>query len=408
MPPPSLLAVTSEPPWPLSTGGHIRTYYLAKALATRFRVRLVTGSSEHASLPDLVSEGVEPMVVRLPPRRFATEAKRVASAAVRSEPYVMYRRHDWPAIRATVTAAVKAERPDVLYLDHLDSFVYASLAPHTTCVVADLHNVYSLLALRTANEARGFRRVYLRHEARLLARFEARCARRCDVLTAVSPAEADYFRGLGGRDVRVVPNGVDCRRYTSLPLGRDSDVSTILYVGAMSWSPNANAARFLAEAVLPIVRRTLPSARLRIVGRDPLPEVAALARLPGVTVTGSVETVLPHLAEAHLLAVPLEAGGGTRLKILEAFAAGLPVVSTQVGAEGLAAQPGVHFLQAERSEFASTVLALLRDSERRRRLAAAARELVEAQYDWAAVGQRAIDAIFDGIARRPRALGDRF
>src|SRR5439155_18512255 len=130
---------------------------------------------------------------------------------------------------------------------------------------------------------------------------------------------------LGAKSAVLVPNGVDCSAFASLPLER-SGGPVLLYVGAMSWRPNAQAAIFLAKEVLPVVRRTIAEARLRIVGRDPPAELLALRGLPGVEVTGGVPDVVPYFAEAQMLAVPLESGGGTRLKILEAFAAGLPVV----------------------------------------------------------------------------------
>jgi glycosyltransferase involved in cell wall biosynthesis len=314
----------------------------------------------------------------------------------------MYKRHDWRPIQQALRQTIETERPDVLYMDHLDSFVYSHVAPKGTCLALDLHNVYSLIAARTAQESSAMRRVYLNREARLLRKMEAECARRCDVLTAVSTEEAEYFRGLGNAHVHVVPNGVDCQRYAELPVGRKGGVPTILYLGAMSWRPNVAAAQFLAADVLPSVREVVPDAVLRIVGRDPLPEVVALARRPGVSVTGAVDSVVPYLAEAHVLAVPLESGGGTRLKILEAFAAGLPVVSTPVGAEGIDAQPGVHFLQADRPQFARALVAALCDGDTRQRLPSAARQLVLEKYDWRAVGERAIDAILDGLGRRER------
>ena len=405
--PPSVLAITSEPPWPLNTGGHLRTHYILRALAGRFRLRLITGSAVPVDLAELSARGVESTVVDLPSRSARTEAGRVARAAFSQQPYVMYRRHDWKAVREAVRSAIAVERPDVLYLDHLDSFLYAQLAPPGTRLAIDLHNIYSLIAERTAQETSGIRRLYLNREASLLRRVEKECARRCDVITAVSADEARWFQDLGHDNVHTVPNGVDCQRYHGLPEGRKDGEPTILYLGAMSWRPNATAAQFLASEVLPIVRNEVPGAALRIVGRDPLPEVSALGKLPGVTVTGAVESVMPHLAEAHVLAVPLESGGGTRLNILVAVAAGVPGVSATVGAEGIDAIPGVHFLQAERPQFARALVTALQDQTTCRQLPIAARRLVLEKYDWRAVGARAIDAILDGLARHPRSLDGR-
>jgi glycosyltransferase involved in cell wall biosynthesis len=161
----------------------------------------------------------------------------------------------------------------------------------------------------------------------------------------------------------------------------------------MSWPPNIHAARILAREILPEVRTKFPQARLRIVGRDPTPAVRELQTLPGVEVTGTVPSIVPHLAEAHVLAVALESGGGTRLKILEAFAAGLPVVSTSVGCEGLRAGHDEHLIIAGRSGFADALVEVLGDKTRANTLARKARALAVESYDWTSIGQSACRAL---------------
>ncbi len=163
----------------------------------------------------------------------------------------------------------------------------------------------------------------------------------------------------------------------------------MLYVGDMSWGPNISAAVFLARHVLPKIQETIPGSRLRIVGRNPAPEVMSLAKLPGTEVTGSVPDIKPHLREAGVLAVPLDSGGGTRFKILEAFAAGLPVVSTPVGCEGLLAEHETHLLISDRDDFADQLLRLFSENTLAHRLAARARDLARDRYDWTMVGKTA-------------------
>jgi len=209
---------------------------------------------------------------------------------------------------------------------------------------------------------------------------------------AVSDREADYLRTAAASSIRTIPNGVDCQALADLPMGRPTQ-SAILFLGTMSWGPNADAARFLARNVLPVIRRQRPDVRLMIIGRDPPSDIAALGGSSGIEVTGSVPSVKSFLANAAALVVPLDAGGGTRLKILEAFAAGLPVVSTTVGIEGIAADAGVHFLQAERPSFAQVILDLVNVPARGTQLAERARVLAQAKYDWRQIGAKAVDAI---------------
>ncbi len=434
-----VLAITSELPWPLNTGGHIRTFHLLRSLAEQFDVRLLTvveaDGVEH--LEQLRSVGIDVRAAIVGPRRPWTEATRVAAAAIRREPYVMYCRHDRGELRRLVRDELARETPDVVYFDHLDPFVFRPLIPAGVRLIADLHNVYSRLTERVADEHRGPKGIYLRREATLLAAIEQRVACAADVVMTVSSEEQETFRGLGGRDVRLVPNGVDCRAYAHLPVGRamlppphracpggsrafalrscgdskdlssaeareplgqaqwglDSTAPTLLYLGAMSWQPNAKAAEFLAREVLPSVRQRFPNARLQLVGRNPGSEVLALGNLPGVEVAANVPDVGVYLAQATLLAVPLDSGGGTRLKILEAFAAGLPVVSTPIGCEGIDATDGKHLWIAPRDSFADAICDALSQPEASRCLAENARQLAWDRYDWSAIGREACEAV---------------
>jgi glycosyltransferase involved in cell wall biosynthesis len=392
---PSVLAVTSELPWPLDRGGHLRTFHLLRALATANRVRLIAPSCDpdEGAARALRDAGIELLSVRVARRRQAAEALRVVHATVAAEPYVLYRRHRWSAVCAALRSAVAQDPPDVCYLDHLDSFVYAGACGSTPLAI-DLHNVYSELAARTALEQRQpLLRWFLTREAAALARMEQRAVTAVRVTMAVSERDQRYYSDLGARAVYLAPNGVDCAAYASLPEARRTGDPLILFIGAMSWAPNVSAARFLAAEVLPRVRFEIPGARLRIVGRDAGPEVHALARIEGVEVTGTVPDVIPHLAAAHVLAVPLDAGGGTRLKILEAFAAGLPVVSTPIGAEGLDVIHGRDLWLATRARFSEGVVQMLRNRQRAATLAAHARQLVIDRYDWSAIGRIACAAV---------------
>lgn len=398
---PSVLAVTSEVPWPLNSGGHLRTFHLLRTLTTRFDVRLVapTRGNDEAGRAALERAGVTLRLVPVSPRRHLSEAVKVAMSAVRREPYVLFARHRRRAVWRALAAEAAHERPDVLYLDHLDSLVYADAVPDVP-VVIDLHNVYSRLASRAADEVPGrVRRRYLAGEARLLARRELLAARKAHTILAVSDDDAGYFSTLGAARVVVVPNGVDCSAYAGASAAPPGP-PTLLYVGALDWPPNASAARLLATDVLAAVRQRVPAAHVTIVGKNPPPEVLALARSqPHVEVAGNVRDIVPYFRSAHVLAVPLEAGGGTRLKILEAFAAGLPVVSTPVGCEGIDGVHEEHLLVADRPQFADAIVRVLLDPAAARKRADRAQQMAQQCYDWSEVGRRAIDAVANAAAQ---------
>lgn len=279
-----------------------------------------------------------------------------------------------------------------------------SIAPgHTPRKVLTLHNVHFAQDRRIAAiEPSVRRRVMKRCNAQWMWHYEPRIARRFDRIIAVSE---DDRRTLLARDgslpIDVVPNGVDTRALQPLPepTGRPS----LLFVGSMAYRPCADAATWLVRDILPRLRATLPDLEVWIVGKLPPADVLALAG-PGVFVMGEVPDVVPYYARASLAIVPLRAGGGTRLKILESMALGRAVVSTTLGAEGLEVSDGRDIMLADTVDVtADAIVRLLHDPSLRAAITKAARTLVERRYDWDDIAARLV-AILDAVAS-PSAEG---
>lgn len=391
----TLLAITSEPPWPLDSGGHLRTFNLLDALAAHFDVHLICPASENritsSGLPQDSACTIE--CVTVPDRTLLGEAGRVVSAQLSGQPYSMYRRHDWPALRRRWTNALDERKPQYVWLDHIDSFQYCpDMTGMQFRTILDMHNVYSLILSRLADECTNpLKRFALMSEARRMTRMERLACRSVDVVVAVSNREAEHFAGLGAKHVCVAPNGVNAvgvPEHSPRPSAADSPV--ILFLGAMSWQPNISAAIHLARTVLPAVKARYPGVRLNLVGKDPVEPVRELANLAGVTVTGTVPDIEPYLSEATVMVVPLESGGGTRLKILESFAVGLPVVSTPVGIEGIDAENGVHLRVAELDDFPEAIFSVF-DNLADRRMTDNARNLVRSTYEWSTIAGNTAD-----------------
>jgi glycosyltransferase involved in cell wall biosynthesis len=200
----------------------------------------------------------------------------------------------------------------------------------------------------------------------------------------------DDRRILGYDNVRVLPNCVDLPE--KAPSGEFEVPQRLLFIGKLDYHPNVDAVLFFCQTIFPLIRQVEPRAHLYIVGRDPPAEIRALHTGTDVVVTGTVPDTTPYFNAAGIVIVPLRTGGGTRVKILEAFAHRKAVVSTTIGCEGLAVEQGVHLYQADTPrDFAARCVALMSDASMRRALGIAGRELVESHYS---------QAVFQGTVRR--------
>jgi sugar transferase (PEP-CTERM/EpsH1 system associated) len=236
-------------------------------------------------------------------------------------------------------------------------------------------------------------------EWRKLLTFERHWVRRFPMCVAVSERDAATLQYMSPEtQVHIVPNGVDSRYFA--PRANQHDPQTLLFFGTLSYGPNAEGLIWFCQEILPRVRRSRPDVKLEVVGLDPPPRVADLGRLPGVQVTGFVPDIRPKLWSATICVVPLLVGGGTRLKILEALAAGCPVISTAIGADGLSLVEGEHLLIADTpDQFARGILTLLESAELRRRLADAGREAVTQRYDWEQIALQLESACEQAVRR---------
>jgi glycosyltransferase involved in cell wall biosynthesis len=239
-----------------------------------------------------------------------------------------------------------------------------------------------------------------------MMRYERNAVRRFHHVIAVSEHDRSLMEAwVEGSRITVVPTGVDLEQYRP-DFDHKPEAPIVMFVGAMDWEPNVDAMEYFCDQIWPSVLVQTPAARLRIVGRNPGDRVRRLAS-DSVQVTGRVPSVAEHLREASAVVVPLRIGGGTRLKIYEAMAAGKAVVSTSIGAEGLDVHHGRDIVLADSPRsFADAVVMLLRDDNLRRRYERSAAELA-AQYDWSAIGDKfghALQVISGQITNAPDGI----
>ena len=377
-------------PFPPLGGGLTRTFHLLRALAPRHDLVLAafTYGGQHDAPPFRVD-------VKTAPWQWSQDYQEMigvdVAAAQRAVVKLTYESNDpWfvsvsnPTAMEEVLREVLRTHVDVVLLEGTPLARLLPMLPPETPRVLDLLDVHSVIARREADAAR-VGDTAARREADRTLRFERAAAQSCDRCLAVSSEDAAAARDLLGLDrVDVVPNGVDTSFFT--PSLRPDDGS-LLFTGRMNYGPNVDAVCYFVDEILPLVRREMPDTRLHVVGTDPPENVRSLAS-EAVTVHGRVPDVRPYHERAAVIVVPIRQGGGTRLKVLEAAAAGKAIVSTSPGVEGLPFGHGREVLVADSpSDFASAVVALLRDAGLRAELGTRARA-VACAYDWSAIGKK--------------------
>lgn len=359
--------ITKFLPVPADSGGKQRSLALLERLVGVGDVTICAfddGSADHESLRRL---GVK---VRTAPRPGAVDT--LLGVA---------RRRSISAGRFSSRALLREIRDEARVPPDCLVVVYSQLAPYANVVdarhkVLDLQNVESSLLASYAASGRGLSSVPAWVESRAVRRIERTALRTYDTISVVSETDRTRLPGFHRR-VLVCPNG--WQPGSPLPASTEPVVA---FVGLLGWAPNADAAVWLAEQVWPHVRRAMPEARLVLVGREPTAAVRALSR-DDIAVTGTVPEVTPYLARARVAVAPLRAGGGSRLKILEALDAGRPVVATTIGAEGLEHLVGRGILLADDpADYAKTVVELLRDPERAASLGRQGNAAVAERFSW--------------------------
>ncbi len=237
-----------------------------------------------------------------------------------------------------------------------------------------------------------------------LARHESRAFRDADLVWVCSEEERAHLAGLvpAGRVV-VIPNGVDTTLFS--PLDVTPMRGRLVFFGRLDYFPNADAVVFFAREILPLIRQHVPNAELVVAGPGAGSELRGLAeRTTGLRLVGPLTDLRPLIASAEAVVVPLRSGGGTRLKILEALAMAKAVVSTSLGAEGLALRSGHDaFIADLPEEFASAVIEILRDADARERVGKAGRDRVRESYDWGGIETRMLSSISAAGARESEA-----
>ena len=407
----NILMLSSTFPYPPSRGGtEIRTFNLLKYLQHRHQVTLVTQrhervlDSEVEALKNWVSNLVvfplstEPSQVGM--SRLLGKVRRFTESVVKATPpNVLYRYS--PEIQAWVDTFVQAGKCDAIACEHSVNEIY--VRPEFKNSVPTVVNVHSSIYGWVSNHlAMGASQNPLRDRlylALLLARYEQRyCSKFSQIVVTTEDDRQQLLKLCPDASIRVIPNGVDLSVFPS----RSADPAGygLIFVGDMSAEHNIEAARFFTIEVLPKLQQRYPDTTFTIAGARPTTEVINLGNYPGVMVTGRVPSIVEYLHQAKVCVVPLRTGLGIKNKTLEAMAAGVPVVGSNRGLEGLTVDGVDTPLRALRAnqvgEYIDAISKLFEDSEMRSQLSHNGRTLVELEYTWEKAGQSYEQVLLNG------------
>jgi len=379
---PRALFLSPEPPYPLHGGGALRSASLLHYLAAHANVDLIVfrqpGGPDPAKLlpPDLVRRVV---TIDLPWHRTGGAARALRNAwrlARRTPPLV----DRFAGFESQIAAAVAGQSYAVGIIEHFWCAAYwTQIAPVCRRTVLDLHNIESVLHSRCAETERGATALaHASFAAAALKRERAWMPRFSQILVTSDP-DAKLARERAPRvQVTVYPNAVPM-----VPVPSQTPDQAVVFSGNLEYHPNISAVRFFREEIWPILREQWPSLVWRLIGKNPDAIRAWTSHDSRIEVRGPVDDAISELARSQVAVAPIRAGSGTRLKILEAWAAGVPVVSTTLGAEGLPVRDGEHLLLADSGvEFARAVSQLLKNEDLRVKLGAAGRRLLEKEFTW--------------------------
>ncbi len=393
-------------PYPPKGGNLQRSYNLLRELSREHEVTLVAFNMENHPPDRLAAYGEELRKVchevtfwRLPIRwRGLRWWIQMGASPLKHMPHACS--SFWSAETEAKWNAILPRQWSVVHFDSPDLANFVDAAVRFPRVL-NHHNCESAMMRRRAElEPSAVKRLFLRDQARKLKQLESDLCRQCDINLTVSEADTDELREHCAEGCfHVVENGTDCSYFS--PREEMETPASVIFAGSLNWYPNQSALRFFGEQVWPILKKSHPGIRLYVAGMAPPRWMFDWAAKDGSTeVVASPEDIRPWIHRAAVFVCPIQDGGGTKLKILDALAMGKAVVSTTFAIEGLRVVPREHLLVADSpADFAVATSLLLRDTALRRKISRAGRQFVEEEYSWASIGKQLTRAYQQAIQR---------
>ena len=379
-----ILFLAFELPYPLDRGGRIKSYHFLKGLSYHHETTLVaiTRSPDETRYINALKEFCAEVYTILIPISRMRKISRAVTSLPGSVPFIVSL-YSSQEMQHLLSSLLTQGNYDVIYAEHfhMSQYVPTNSSP---VKVLDQHNVESVILRRFfESQPLGPIKIFAWLEWRKMLRYEPWICRNFDRILAVTNVDKEIMRPWlrPEQSISVIPIGVDTAYFQ--PQNYNWHSKELISVGTMYWKPNVDGILWFHDTVYPRVKERVPDVKLTIVGTRPPAEIVRLAKDDRVTVTGWVEDVRPYMARSVAMVVPLHVGSGMRVKILNALAMGLPVVSTSVGCEGIDVTDGENILIADDpAGFAEAITRLLGDRDLRQRLSEQGRALAVERYSW--------------------------
>lgn len=389
-----ILLISNNLPFPPNSGFPLRVYNLLYRIAKEHDVWLATFTAGHekpADIDHLREICREVVTVPLAHRGALSNPWQAVRYFFKGIPPTLRAYESWEFAEKILALISKIDFDVIqiedshmgIYLDYLPDAIHAKTILTFHDVNFHKHEKMSQLEPKRARKLRTWL------HARLMRGWEPYQAQRFGHCVTMSESDKALLLAANPNlKITVLPNGVDTRNYAPLPFPKNA--ARLLFVGNMAYRPNIDAVTYFCQSIYPKIKAEYPSIEFWIVGKDPAPEVANL-KGNGIHVTGQVDDLGSYYNDSIICVVPLRAGGGTRLKILEAMALGRPVVTTSIGCEGLDVKDGQHLFIADMPDlFAAHVLQLLKDKQQWLDMTRQARALAVGHYEWDLIARQHI------------------
>lgn len=386
-----ILMLTPYLPYPLLSGGQVRTYNLLKQISKEHEVTLFALIKKKEELQYI--KELEPYCHKI--KLFKRTAKpwhprNILLAGFTPFPFVVTRNLVM-SLKQEIAKELEEIKHDLI---HVETFYMMPNIPKTAVPTILVEQTIEYLGYE--DFAAKIRRRWpllrplLNLDIAKIRYWEKHYWRRCDRLVTVSEDDRDFIRQVEPsiKNIDVVSNGVDINFFSQVKKKLSSQPS-LLFVGTFHWLPNVEAVEFLVEKIWPLIKQAVPNIYLRIVGPSPTKKIIDYEKQDKqITVTGRVPDIREEYAKANILLAPVFSGKGTRYKVLEAMASETPVVGTSIALEGIQAEPNKHFLQGDSAEeMAKVAIELLGDEERQKRLGKSGKEFVSRRFSWEIIAQ---------------------